>query len=167
MNVFIVFKTVFKFLIPFSIRNPKMVEFVGALLQPLQTVNGWFVDFVEGTRYDLRFNGQVVYLEHVINDQFDTNFRRIYIDDPAGQQVFAPYIFNRIEEQPPLYLFTISDAKPLLENIVLRNASELVVTTDFVVYVPVSIFTTALQVQISALIDKYRIAGKRYTFQTF
>lgn len=167
MNVFINFKTVFQFLIPYRIRQSRMVEFMGALLAPLQTVNGYFSAHVDMIRYDLKFNGQVMYLEHVLNDQFDDTLRRIYIDDPSGQQIFTPYIFNRIEQQPPLHLFNVADAKPVDENIVLRNTVELVVTTDFVVHVPAGIFNPTMEVQMRDLIDRYRIAGKRYTFDTF
>lgn len=167
MNVGINFKAVFQYLVPFRIRQSRMVEYMAALLAPLQVINGYFASHVETIRYDLKFNGQVMYLEHVLNDKFDNTLRRVYIDDPSGQQIFTPYVFNRIEQQPPLHLFNVADAKPLLENIVLRNQVELLVTTDFVVKVPVGIFNSTIQVQMSDLIDRYRIAGKRYTFQTF
>lgn len=167
MNVGINFKSVFQYLLPFRIRQSRMVEYMAALLAPLQVINGYFASHVETIRYDLKFNGQVMYLEHLLNDTFDDSLRRVYIDDPAGQQIFTPYLFNKIEMQPPLHLYNVADAKPLLDNIVLRNTPELVVTTDFVVHVPAAVFNPTIQTQMSDLIDRYRIAGKRYTFQTF
>ncbi len=167
INLFVNFKEVFKYLIPTPLRGNRFVAWIGALLEPLQTVNGYFSTWGATVRYYLRFNGQVIYLEHLLNDQFDDTLRRVYIDDPSGQQIFTPYVFNQVEQQPPLYLYTVADAKPLLENIVLRNTMELVVTDDFIVHVPAGIFDSTIQIQMSRLIDKYRIACKRYSFQTF
>lgn len=164
MNVFLNFKEAFSYLIPGRIRSTKFKDWIGALLAPLQSLNLDFSQYVSTTRYDLSFNGQVVYLEHVLNDQFDAIDRRVYIDDPAGQQVFTPYVFNRVEQQPPLVIRNKSEA---LATPFLYNSPELIVTNDFVVHVPVSVFNSTVEMQMKALINKYRIAGKRYTFQTF
>lgn len=164
MNVFLNFKEAFSYLIPGRIRGGKFKDWIGALLAPLQSLNVSFSEYVSATRYDLAFNGQVIYLEHVLNDQFDDADRRIYIDDPAGQQVFTPYVFNQVEQQPAIILRNKSEAEP---TPFLYNQPELVVTNDFVVHVPVSVFSPTVETQMKALINKYRIAGKRYTFQTF
>lgn len=166
MNLGLAFKTVFSFLIPFVLRQDRMVEWIGALLQPLQTLNDTFVLWASGLRYFLRFNGQVLYLEHVLNDQYDASLRRIFIDDPVGNVVITTYVHNRIEFQPPLYLYNIADASEF--DPVVYNTSELFVSEDdFVVHVPTAAFSPAIEVQMRDLIDKYRIAGKRYSFQTF
>lgn len=167
MNLYLNFREVFQYLIPTWIRGEKFVAWLGAILEPVQTLNQSFADWASAVRYDLRFNGQVIYLEHVLNDQFDDTLRRIYIDDPAGQQIFTPYVFNKAEQQPPLYLYNVADALDTEDNIVIYNVSELEVTEDFVVHVPSGIFNPAAEVQMRGLIDKYRIAGKRYTFETF
>lgn len=164
MNVFLNFKEAFSYLIPGRIRTTKFKDWIGALLAPLQSLNVAFAEYVSTTRYDLSFNGQVVYLEHILNDKFDDVDRRIYIDDPAGQQVFTPYLFNRVEQQPPLIIRNKSEALP---TPFLYNVPELVVTNDFVVHVPISVFNSTVEAQMKALMNKYRIAGKRYTFQTF
>jgi hypothetical protein len=164
MNFFLNFKEAFKYLIPAQIRGVKNVDWIGALLAPIQSLNVLFNEYVLGTRYDLSFNGQVVYLEHVLNDMFDDVSRRIYIDDPSGQQVYTPYVFNRVEQQPPLIVTNKSEALP---TPFLYNTPELVVSTDFVVNVPTSVLNATVQNQMKALINKYRIAGKRYTFATF
>lgn len=167
INLGLNFKEVFKHLVPAPLRGERFVAWLGSLFAPLQSLNAQFADWGAEVRYDLRFNGQVIYLEHLLNDQFDSTLRRIYIDDPSGQQVFTPYVFNLVEVQPPLHLYNVADAKPIDENIVIRNTSELVVTDDFVVHVPTGVFNATVEAQMSDLIDRYRIAGKRYTFQTF
>jgi len=166
MNLGLNFKEVFKYLIPFRLRGIRAVEWVASLLAPLQSLNAVFVAWAGGVRYFLAFNGQVVYLEHVLNDQFDASLRRIYIDDPSGVVIITTYVHNKVEQQPPLYLYNVSDASP--SNPTVYNTSEIFTgTDDFVVHVPVGVFSPAVQVQMSALINQYRIAGKRYSFQTF
>lgn len=167
INLEISFKVVFKYLLPYPLRRDRMVDWLGSMLAGLQTVNGYFAAWAAGVRYALRFNGQVQYLEHVLNDGYDLSLRRIYIDDPAGQQIIVPYIHNRIEQQPPRYLFNAADAVPLLSNIVLKNTAELGTTVDFIVHVPVGIYDPTVELGLRKIIEKYRIAGKRYSFQTF
>lgn len=166
MNLGLNFKEVFKYLIPFQIRGNRIVEWVAALLAPVQSLNVVFSAWAGGVRYFLAFNGQVVYLEHVLNDQFDASLRRIYIDDPGGTVIVTTYVHNKIEQQPTLYLYNVADADP--NNPIIYNTSEIYTSTDdFIVHVPAGVFSPTVQVQMSALINQYRIAGKRYSFQTF
>ena len=166
MNLGLNFKTVFSYLVPYQLRKSRTVEWIGALLQPLQSLNDGFVEWAADVRYFLAFNGQVVYLEHVLNDTFDNSLRRIYIDDPAGNIAITTYVHNKVEQQPPLYLYNVDDASN--ENPLVYNQAELFVSDDdFIVYVPVGIFNPTVEVQMRDLIDQYRIAGKRYSFLTF
>lgn len=164
MNLLIAFREVFKHLVPLPIRGDKMVSWIGALMAPIQSLNYDFVSWGTDLRYELKFNGQVFSLENRLNDEFDNALRRIYIDDPSGQQIFTAYVFNEIEKQPPLSLYNKADNIAVLGNVIIRNKPELIVTDDFVVHVPVAILNAANQIQMRAVIDKYRIAGKRYTF---
>jgi hypothetical protein len=168
INLYLNFKEVFQYLIPAPIRGVRFVAWLGAMFGPLQSLNVLLFDKGAQIRYDLRFTGQVVSLEHLLNDQFDNTLRRIYIDDPSGQQILTPYVFNKVEAQPPLNLFNKADGKPIFEQIVLRNKVELLGTTDdFIVHVPTVIFSSAIESQMRFFIDRYRIAGKRYSFIIF
>lgn len=166
MNLGLNLKWVFQYLIPFRIRGTRAIEWVGALLTPVQSLNVVFAAWAGSVRYFLAFNGQVVYLEHVLNDQFDASLRRIYIDDPGGTVIVTTYVHNKIEQQPPLYLYNVADADP--NNPIVYNIAEIGTSTDdFVVHVPAGIFSPTVQVQMSVFINQYRIAGKRYSFLTF
>jgi hypothetical protein len=167
MNLYLNFKQVFKHLLPYRIQNQRLVDWMGALFAPIQSLNIVFVQLSNSIRYDFRFTGQVVYLERLLNEAFDPSNEGIYISDPIGQQIFTPFVFNRIEQQPPLYIYNVADAKPILANIVLYNEAELVVNTDFVVFVPSPLFSINNTKAMQILIEKYRIAGKRYIFQSY
>lgn len=166
MNLGLNFRQVFKYLVPALIRGERFEAWIGALLQPVQTLNDGFVDAAATIRYFLRFDGRVIYLEHLLNDLFDNNLRRIYIDDPDTVQIITPYVFNKVEQQPPLTIFNKIEGED--DTVFLYTKYELgLPTDDFVVHVPTGIFDPTVETQMSFYIDKYRIAGKRYSFQTF
>jgi len=165
MNLGLNFKEVFKHLVPVPLRGERFVAWIGSLLQPVQSLNATFADEAEAIRYALKLNGQVIYLEHLLNDVFDPSLRRIYIDDPIDTQVITAYVFNKAEAQSPLYIYNKVEAVNGLA--VIYNKGELNNSTDdFIVHVPAADLTATAQVQMRFYINKYRIAGKRYSFQT-
>ena len=165
MNLGLNFRQVFKYLVPALIRGARFEAWIGALLEPVQSLNADFVADAASIRYYLRFNGQVLYMEHLLNDLFDNSLRRIYIDDPSDIQIITPYVFNKIEQQPAIFIYNKSEGE---DPVFVYTKSELGLgTDDFIVHVPAGIFDPTVEVQMSFYIDKYRIAGKRYSFETF
>jgi hypothetical protein len=162
MNLQITWSAYAQYLVPLKLRGPKMAAWITALVAPLQTVNNAFAAWAYGQRYTLSFNGQVMYLQHRLNDQFDSGQRRIYIDDPAGPQPVPLHVYRRTEQQNDLVVRRKSEGNPVyLENKLPLGA------VDFVVFVPVGTFSPAIEVIMRAVIDRYRIAGVTYSFQTF
>lgn len=151
-------------LIPLKIRGDRFTEWIGALVEPIQTINDTFAAMVAAIRYELQFNGQVIYLEHILNDQFDVGGRNIYIDDP-DQYIDDNYLYNKIEDQDDLTIYNKAEGGP---DLYLYTLAETAANDDFIVFVPDTIgFDAAMQVQMSVIIDRYRHAGKRYSFETY
>lgn len=150
-------------LVAVKIRKDRFVEWIGALVQPIQTLNVQLVALVQDIRYRLLFTGQVVYLEHILNDIFDAGDRLIYIDDPA-LYVEENYIFNHPEDT--LIIHNKVEAQP---SIFLFNADEYnALNVDFIVFLPDSIvFNAAVEAQMRSVIDRYRHVGRRYKFETY
>jgi len=153
-----------KGLIPLKIRGSKFYTWIAALLQPIQSLNTIFYDWTIDQQYIQAFNGQVVYLEHILNDIYDPVDRDIYIDDPADY-ISENYIYNKAEPtdtitiyneaegQPPSYLYTIQD-----------NA----LNDDFIVFVPDDVkFNDIIEAKYRRIIDRYKHAGKRYSFEIY
>ena len=162
-NLGLNFKEGMKTLIPIPIRGVKMVDWIGALLAPLQTLNDDFATWAGTTRYELKFTGQVVYIEHVLNDSFDNALRRIYITDPSGTFVLTVFLFNAVEQQAQTYYY--NKAENSTANPVHRNLSEVFTTADdFIVKIPDSLNVPLTVAQMRKLINRYRAAGKRYSF---
>lgn len=161
----ILFEKIARLLIPPFLRKQKMLDWLRALLRPIQTLNTRFSNFILEIRYRTRFNGQVLHLERVLNDRFDDLLRRIYIVD--GQSLGLPiYIYNRTESRQA-YVYNRSE--PQNPEFYLRNRLEFFSVVDFVVWVPVSILNADPEAEqrIRATVNTYRIAGRRFSIQGF
>lgn len=156
------FSNFIKKLLPPFLRGSRMLDWLKALIKPLQTLNTKFNEFMQRIRYKIGFNGQVVYLEHILNDYYDNTLRRIYITDGSSIPL-PPYIYNKIENRVQ-YLYNKSEAEPPLYA---YNKSEYNTSVDFIVNVPAAILTAQLSQQIRALVNQYRIAGKRFAVVPF
>lgn len=154
------FKDIVNKLLPLALRKERVKAFLYALIKPLKDVNSTFSGFKDGIDYELRFNGQTIYLEHILNDKYDSILKRIYIEDTSA--IDYTYLFNEVEAREKFYLRNLSEATP---PIYLENITEQVNQTHFKVKVPSTItFSTP---EMEALVDKYRKAGTNYTIETF
>lgn len=142
----------------------KHLSWIRAVLAPLQILNGDLVTLVADIRYRMNLTGQVIYLEHYLNDLFDNVERRIYIEDDTPTLPVHLFnkadglsgtivIYNKVEGEPGPYLYNRADF----------NAQ-----FDFVVKVPAAIpLTPIFQSQVRAAVNQYRQAGKRFTIENF
>lgn len=140
----------------------KMLDNLKAFLKPVQDLNDDFVLFVAKSRREANFTGQVIYLEHLLNDEFDASQRRIYIDDGQAN-ILPPFVFNKIEQRP-IYLYNKSENQP---KFYLYNKSEYFTNADFIVFVPNAILTASLVVEMERAVNYYKQAGKTFGIQGF
>jgi hypothetical protein len=133
-----------------SIRKPMAMAFARIIMLPISRLNTKWRDKRSDTIYRIEHTFQVCYMRGALNDRFDPELRRIYIDGTGGTSEQA-YVYTPAEEQP-IYL----------GNIYLRNSLEVQSTgADFLVYVPSELLETQI-FEIRAEIDFYRLAGKNY-----
>lgn len=150
-------------LLPPVLRGEKLQAIVKALIKPLQTLNDEFVIYINDTFYLISFTGQVIYLEKVLNDLYDSSLRRIYIQNGTLLGL-PPYIYNVVENRER-YIYRKNETNP--NQLYLRNIQEYTSSNDFIVFVPSGINTPQLETQIKAIVNRYKLAGKRYSIQTF
>ncbi len=146
-------------LLPVRLRKVVTYAWLKVLVAPVKYMQGLFLAFRRGNLYKLQHNGQVCYLEAVLNDSFDPIARRIYISDPP--YVDPKYIY-RENELKPLPVYRISEALPVY----IYASSELFTeSTAFIVNVPSAVsFDPA---RMKALIDLYKLVGRIYTINVF
>jgi hypothetical protein len=148
--------------VPFFLRKEKMLAYLETLLKPIQILNDDFGAYVPATRKKANQTGQVAYLERLLNDEFDSTLRRIYIDD-GQENVLPPFVFNKVEDRP-IYIYNKAEAE---DSFFIYNQSEFFTEPDFIVFVPAAILGPALQILIERQVNQYKQAGKIYEVQSF
>jgi len=136
-----------------GLRKPRIIALAKAVIRPLRTLHFNWKMKRERTLYILAHNVQVCYMRGALNDVFDPELRRIYID--GGLNDLEPvYIYTPAEEQPK-YLGTIYSNSSLVNQ---------ATGFDFIVYVPQEIMQTQ-SFEVNAQINLYRLGGKRYSIE--
>lgn len=143
---------------PPRLRKHFSLALLRSLIAPIQHLYNSFYDYFAKVKYELIFDGTVIYLEHILNDTFDPTNRAIYIDDAIDSE--AVVLFNLAENNENTYLYNIAENESAT---ILFNESE--AFADFTVMVPQAL--TFNQDQMIAMVKKYKIAGKKFTIQTF
>jgi hypothetical protein len=70
--------------LPIALRKTKILQFLYALFAPIVTLKDLFLAFITRARREVIQNGQVIRLENLLNDLFDSDLRRIRITDTSG-----------------------------------------------------------------------------------
>lgn len=142
-------------------KKPRILAFLESLLAPVQALNDDFETYIPIARRKATFTGQVVYLERLLNDEFDPTLRRIYIADGQAN-VLPPFVFNKVEQRPAIIYNKAENATPFY----LYNSSEYFTEPDFIIMVPASVLNPAIQVRIERQVNQYKQAGKNFQVQT-
>jgi hypothetical protein len=143
------------------ISKPTTIAFVQCLTSPINTFFDSFYLFYEKNKYDLSITSQVIYLERVLNDSFDSSNRGIYITD-ANVLASELVLYNEIEQNEETVLYNESEG---LEETILYNESEYTTSPNFIVNVPQTLNFNLNQMR--KTIDVYKASGKNYIIQYF
>lgn len=147
-------------LIPPRLYQTKVVAWLTVLIQSVETTYNSFIDYSDEISYDLAHNSQVVYLRSVLNDTFDPIDKGITIYDAGGASAILLYE-DGDEKEVSLQLDSDEDNALILQPDSGYDGGEY----DFIVNVPFSLTTGELY-QMQALLDKYKLASKRYDIRT-
>ncbi len=141
----------------------KHLEWIKSLLQPLQSLHDRFSAQAANTLYIMNITGQVIYLEHYLNDLFDPVLRRIFIAD--GSIVLPPYLYNLVDDEEHLYLYNKADGEA---PFYLYNRPDYGGQSEFIVMVPAAIILTPILIsQIKTAVNKFKQAGVKYSIENY
>jgi hypothetical protein len=147
------FNTLVRWLVPVPLRRAAMLAWLQALVWPVVQLYQAFRKNRTANLYRLSITPQVCYLEKMLNDRFDPQDRRIYIDDAIDRPPIP--LFLDVEEKP-VYLGT----RPLY-----RDNEFGINLDDFIVYVHKDI---AFEVnEMRSLLLLYKLAGTRFSIQIY
>jgi hypothetical protein len=142
---------------PTEERTPDGLAFVKALLKSLKTLYNNFIADRSLTLYKLKYSAQVIYLEKLLNEQFNSGLPAytggiptgIYIGKPLSI-VSRPVLRRKDELRPRLVLWKKVDPAfdPLQhKRLVIRTKAEFFSGIKFIVYVPTACFDVIADAQ--------------------
>lgn len=142
-------------LLPVKLRRPRLAAFIYVMMSQVGRVSRLFRAFRTDTDYRLTHNGQICYLRAVLNDIFDPTARRISIEDISSMP--EQLLHNRSTA-----IFLIASPRP--DGIILsRRGFGGYNSYDFIVVLPAALRASVNEARLHAVINTYRLAGKRYT----
>lgn len=150
-------------MIPYIYRKNPLIDYVKVLVSPIAYIYGVFMDTRLTLLKKMRFNGQVIVLENMLNDIFDTSLRRIRILT-ISDTLRKKYVYQK-QELKPLWVYQRSENLPVYIHLLeeYRNNGGY----DFIVEVPDGVYSAVELEQIKIYTNYYKLAGKRakYIFQ--
>ena len=153
----VIFISLCQYLIPSFLRKTKLISFLKVMLSSLQNMNDEFVLFVESKVYEMSITSQVIYLEKLLNDNFDYELRRIYIEDAVNLDT----VFLRYENEQRDNVVIRYESEGVLTDC-FRYESEYNDSNSFIVRIPNSVTNITL---LKALVNKHRAASKLFDVQ--
>jgi len=161
------------------LRTQLTVAYLYVASYPLKQLNFSFYVFGGKQRREVRFNSQVMLLERALNLRYlDMDKWATYASPTANNGIYIDsttvitnlgYAWNLNEGQPNEgYAYNIGETpiEPPAHTVEYAyNLSEFLGQTLFIVMVPS--WLTFDQTEMRAFIDKYRMAGRTYTIQTY
>jgi len=148
--------------IPLEMRLPAVIALVVIVVSPAVFVYNLLLVFRDLALYNLLITPQVVYMEKMLNDRYDTAARRIYIQD--GLDNTPIYLYQKAEGKPPLFLYQKSEVGRPIPYLRTRGESSSI-KSDFTVYVPLDIVFDLPEMK--SKIDYFKLPSKFYTIIRF
>ncbi|MBD5199241.1 MAG: hypothetical protein HDS83_02450 [Bacteroidales bacterium] len=143
--------------LPTWLRKPLLSALIYAGVSPLSRLVHDLRKFRTSTNYRLQHNGQVCKLRGALNDEFDPEERRIYIEDhDSTSRVELSTIYLRSEKKWVMV--------PQRETgSVIINSRGFAGTSgiDFWIYAPSEL--SNVRTRMKAFVNSYKLASKRFT----
>lgn len=161
----------------YDLRKSVNIAFIYALNWPLNSVSVSFDDFTRQRKRNAKYNGQKMVLERMLNLYYfgqdkwataadPTASGGIYIEQAAGN-VDKMYVFNKSEGSTSDWIFKKSETLPTgaLRSYIFKKSELSNFVFDFKVRIPSSFIYN--ENELRGLVDRYKLAGKQYTIETY
>lgn len=136
-----------------------MIAWMNIVVSPVMYLYQQFKLFRKNKLYELSITSQVCRLEALLNDRYDFTNRGIFIDEGLER---PPLYLYQDAETHPVHLYQDSEISPVL---LYTDGEGGLYSDDFIVMVPVSVSFN--QIEMRALINRYKLPGMRYSIQTY
>lgn len=161
---FVFRNTIKRLLYPFY-RKTKHIAALMAFLVTIRRLKDNFISFRKKTEYEIQFNAQTLSIEARLNQEYNLLTGTIYIETVSSIED-AVYTFWLSENQQPVYTSWLSEMT--IDPLYVRWLSEpplAGIGIEFIVWVPSTLnFDRDVM---KAIINLYKLAGKRYAIQSY
>lgn len=183
--------------LPFFLHSPRRLNWIYALIKPFKILAEEFDKLRQEFIDKIAYTAQVIYLEKLLNDRFDSINRGIYISNSSRFGNY--YLYRKAELKPAFYLYRRWDASIAYiagEFSVEGNSVYLAVTnntnlqpslntSDWSFYKTVDFMRTKTdkvtkgfviniphtlvfdELRLRALVNYYRLAGRNFTINLY
>lgn len=141
-----------KMLVLPAVNKPTLLAFINAALAPLRTNYDTFLSFKEDAEYRVKHNGQICYLQKMLNDKFDNSLRRIKVQNVKPKERLW---FYYEQDDKPVFFYNEED-----HPVFFYNPEDYYNEFDFEVLIP-TVLADKIN-QISVQINYYKIYSKNY-----
>lgn len=146
---------------PFPITSNKLIGLARTYIHPLIIIYNEFITNRLINLDRVKYTGQTMSLEEMLNQQYPSANGGIYILNTINV-LPVEHIYNLSDGQLENYIYNLSDGQAVSY---IYNVSDYVGGVDFIVYVPSAVVFEEIKMRLQ--IDRYRLAGKIYTIQTY
>lgn len=136
------------------------LSFLNAIIFPFKSLLNDFYIYYSLKRFELAFNGQVIYLEKILNLNFDPD-EGIYITD-SPSSISNVVLFQEVELNEQTIFYQESENQT---DVVFYQENEILNSPSFIVNVPTGLNFNLNQ--LTATINKYKISGKNFTINYY
>lgn len=158
------FRDLIENLLPVRLRGAMLIAWLVAMTKPISRRNAELESLRARSRLEVFRNGQTMVLEYWLNSLFDPTNRDIYITDAEDTVpvLFLHFVASAVV--PPFIYYNFTASSGL--NPKLYSWQSYVNAAYFIVHIPIAIFQANLPA-ITAVVDRYKVAGNRYITQDF
>lgn len=141
----------------------QLVDFLSALLSPLQTNTDLLKTFEAQVSKEATWNGRKMVLQAALNDLFGITVAPFIIVE-TNRSIGSILYFFRRSESKPVYFSRRSENKP--QYFFLASES-IAANYDFKVKIPSGIYTSELDRRIKAYTNLYKLVGPSFITVTY
>ena len=145
--------------LPISKRKFVNIAWIKFLAKPIRRILAEYYTYLLSNELLIHMNGQVIYIEHILNHYFDQVNEGIYITDSLAAEE-GVILYNDGEDNEETYLY--NDAEDDDETYFF-NREEIENFPDFIINIPSTV--TYNEQQLRALVNRFKIAGKNYVIK--
>lgn len=153
-----IYKLAHQLLAP-TLRRKRLFAYLSVLIYPLYLLLQRFRSFRQECIENMQINGQVIYIEKILNNMYYFENKEIYIEDINENQ---SYLYERVTGQVGIWLYLRSERE---RTIHLKQRNEGNLDGNYIVNIP-SFLSDNIE-EIRRIVEKYKPAGRKYILNIY